>query len=295
MPKPARSHLALPKRAQKLLAAVDEWVLACECVIREADVEPKNHPRDENPELNNVTWITQAVSDAFHLWFTPGARLQLSAERMDYLEYVLNELRDATRKGDGRLANRLHHVLLSLNFNARPYWWGYVLEVDERLKSKQAPEHKIDFLSLHLKFIAQQQYEYGMMFYDRYPSAKECIGGWLMEEIAHLERTTNRYATEPESKGDFFGNGMPMKLMLNASVARLACITRALVEKGIIQNTSVSDLSQLLSKFVVTRRSENVSPQAIRLRYYDIEDATRDSVIQILKELISHVKQLGQR
>lgn len=292
MGKAKQTQHASSSRIRKLLVRLNAWKVLCNR-LGQREVQPYDLESKENTEANNVMTITEVVTQSFNNCLAPDNRIKLPPHRLVYLERVLKDLEETTRDQSGRLIDRMHNVLLQLNFNARQYCLAYIREVTERIRDKNTLEEKTDVLYLHMKTIAQLQCERGMKYYDQFPSVKEFIGSWLVEEIAYLERKAAKY-DEPQPSGDYVGSSVPMKVYLDTSVARLACITRALVERGIIQNSNVSDLSQLLSRFVITRRSENVSARAFRLRYYDIEDATRNSVIQSLKELINHIKQFGQ-
>lgn len=293
MRRTTKIHSTLNSKARGLIARLHEWTLLCSRLVKKNETGPYDvESKDER--AGDLMTITEVVSGAFNNCLSSGPRHKLASERVNYLERVLDELEVTTRERDGKLTDRLHNVLLHLNFNAREYCQAYISEVTERVRDKDTLEEKTDVLYLHMKTIAQLQCERGMRYYDLFPSVKEFIGAWLIEEIAYIERKAAKYDDEPQQSAEYVGNGMPMKVFLDTSVARLACITRALVERGIIQNSNVSDLSQLLSRFVITRRSENVSARAFRLRYYDIEDATRNSVIQSLKDLINHIKQMGQ-
>ncbi len=290
---------AASTRSRKLLARLDDWVVSCLRIVHKHGTDKeKDLPGTRDSDVSLVTSLIEIVSDSFRAWFAPGTHLKASSDTFDYLDRVLDDLTatlgHTNRLQPDRLADRLHSVLLQLNFNARPYCFLFIAQITDRLSAKNTPEQKMDVLYEYLKMVMQLQCERGMMYYDLYPNVKEFIGGWIIEEISYLERKTARLDEQPQQPlGEYFDNGMPMKILLNTSVARLACITRALVERGIIQNSNVSDLSLLLSKLVITRRSENVSARAFRLRYYDIEDSTRSAVAKTLKELARHVETMG--
>lgn len=73
------------------------------------------------------------------------------------------------------------------------------------------------------------------------------------------------------------------------SVSQFALFTKAFVESGVIQNKNVSELIRFLSKFVKTKRSGTISPESLRIKYYDVESSTKDAVKNLLHTAIGYI------
>jgi hypothetical protein len=219
-----------------------------------------------------VTQLAEVVSTAFENYFTGNPRFVLTSQQLDYFDRVMEELEHIAihmaSVDRHQLLDRIDGVLLSLNFNVRSYCLHYIDQVTLKLKTHQSIDERIETLHYYGKIIGQIRCERGLKYYDHYSGVKDFIGGWLTEEITWFERKDGHHNLVPEtSQSDYFENGSEMKILLDTSVAKLACMTRALVERGIILNCNVSDLSRIMSKFTVTRRSENVSVKSFCLRY----------------------------
>jgi hypothetical protein len=75
------------------------------------------------------------------------------------------------------------------------------------------------------------------------------------------------------------------KVKLDLSVAQLACLLRMLIESEFITNRNISALIRSVAMACETRRSEHLSPRSLRVKFYEIEDATLGTV----RDMLSHL------
>jgi hypothetical protein len=73
------------------------------------------------------------------------------------------------------------------------------------------------------------------------------------------------------------------------SVSQFAYFIKTLTETGVIQNKNVSELIRFLAKFVKTKRSENISYESFRIKYYNAEDNTKGAVRNLLHTAIGYI------
>ena len=73
------------------------------------------------------------------------------------------------------------------------------------------------------------------------------------------------------------------------SVSQFALLTRSFVESGVIQNKNIAELIRFLARFVKTKRSGTISPESLRIKYYDVETSTRDAVKNLLHTAIGYI------
>jgi hypothetical protein len=269
-------------QVRRLITRLTEWNSMCKHCLQ----------KKEAPEPAYVILITEAIVESFNAWFSNVPHYKLSVERLAYLERVLRELEGTVRSENGNLFERINDVLLNLNFNARPYCQQYISYLNQQVRAKHTPEEKSDTLYGQWKVIAQVQCERGKMYHHHYPPVKEYISNWINEEINFIERKMVHLRHEDPPFDEYLESGKTVKLLTNMSVASLACLMRALVELGIIRNGNVTELSMIISRCFVSKRSENLSARSFRMRYYDIEDATKDSVIELLKQTSRCVREL---
>lgn len=103
----------------------------------------------------------------------------------------------------------------------------------------------------------------------------------FIEAKFRLNPIANARSSEP-ALGDF-------KLTLDLSVAQLALLIKSFVETGVIQNKNISELIRFLSRFAVTKKSGSVSQESLRIKYYNVETGTKDSIRNMLHTAIGYI------
>lgn len=71
------------------------------------------------------------------------------------------------------------------------------------------------------------------------------------------------------------------------SVAQAAYLVKVFIETKLILNHNITELLKFLSRFLITKRSESISYDSLRSKYYNVELTTRESVRSILLKMIT--------
>lgn len=153
------------------------------------------------------------------------------------------------------------------------------------LAKTNSDQERLNLIALQLKEVNQVP----LSLYTPAPKGhlKTLLVEWLLNELQYLERqVTTRFAVTDSPQT---GSDANFKLTVDLSVAQLAFVTRALVESGVIQNKNTTEMMSFLSKFINTKRSGRVSPESLRIKYYDVESATKDSVRSLLHNAIGYI------
>ena len=79
------------------------------------------------------------------------------------------------------------------------------------------------------------------------------------------------------------------KFEFDMSVSQFAYFIRTFIEAGVIQNKNISELIRFLARFVKTKRSENIAYESFRMKYYNVEGTTKNSVKNILHNAIGYI------
>lgn len=79
------------------------------------------------------------------------------------------------------------------------------------------------------------------------------------------------------------------KVNFDLSVSQLAYLFKALIETGVIRNKNTSQLIRFLVKFVKTKKSESVSYDSFRMKFYNPESGTKDAVKKVLGSLLQYM------
>lgn len=178
-------------------------------------------------------------------------------------------------------------VLLYLNYNSRRYFRHVIKTITMKLDSEETSSGKLDQLRYEQKVLNQTPSDYEIAYSLKSPSLKEMVGTWILEEIRFLEGaaglTVVPHLRETEySKKDF-------KIEFDMSVSQFAFFIKSFVEIGIVQNKNLSELIRFLARFVKTKRSENISYESFRMKYYNVESSTKDVVKNTLHNAIGYI------
>lgn len=203
-------------------------------------------------------------------------------QKVIYFSRLFEELL-SLEDNNGNLDERFEELLLYLNFNSRMYFLYYTESIDRKLSTQDTNIGKLESLAFEYKKINQIQCDPNLCYNPNYPSIRDMISNWIAEEISYLERIRSLAIitenTEKIINKDF-------KIALDMSVAQFTCLIRGLMERKVILNNNLTELATFISGIVVTKRSENISEGSFRRKYYNIEDSTKNSVIEILNKTI---------
>lgn len=205
------------------------------------------------------------------------------ANEFYYLERLVDEILLVSKEMETEIDERIEDVLWQFNFNSRQYFLYYIKRISDREMKEETILGKLELLANEYKKVNQAFCERNVQYTIKYPSLQDVIGNWLSEEIAFLrtkqQLTITFSHSEKQTTQDF-------KIALDLSVAQFSCLIRGLMEKKFIRNSNLTELAGFLSNSVVTKRSENISVGSFRKKYYNVEEGTKKSVIDILNKLI---------
>lgn len=178
---------------------------------------------------------------------------------------------------------QLRQFMIYINYNHE-----YVLDnlfryVDLLVRDQSNRLDKIEALSHFLKVVNQTHPKPGVVYDETVPSVKHLLSDYVNEEIIFQSRLNAVAATEPSIQKDFF------KMKLDVSVAQVSLIVKAFVETKVIQNSNLSELLRSAASAIVTKKSENMSYDSLRAKYYNVEHSTRMSVRHIFSTIVQYI------
>ncbi|MBS1508505.1 MAG: hypothetical protein JSS79_17840 [Bacteroidetes bacterium] len=185
------------------------------------------------------------------------------------------------------MTDKLKLCLFSLNFNYRGFYIYCIDKIQNEVSSIEFEIDQVEKLSYHLKNINQMQAKPGLSYNRRLAPIKIQLSDWLLEEIQFIDKKCKLSTVSKEKDDDF--SKRDFKLEFDMSVSQFAFFTKTLVESGVIQNKNVSELIRFLSKFVKTKRSGSISHESFRIKYYNVEDSTKDAVRNTLHTAIGYI------
>lgn len=201
----------------------------------------------------------------------------------DYLQNLLPEILLVIEDVSADVNDKVEEVFWQYNFNSRPYFLYYIKRVSNKVQAEETLFGKLELLAYELKNVNQRFSERTICYTTAYSSLQDIVSNWLSEEIAF-------HRTKQQLTITFVHSEKPLnpgfKVALDLSVAQFSCLIRGMVEKKFILNTNLTELAGFLSNTVITKRSENISAGSFRKKYYNLEESTKKSVIDMLNKLI---------
>lgn len=215
--------------------------------------------------------------------------LKITYRKVNWIKELIVELLqlgEASQEGTS-LNTEVQSVLLHLNYNSAAYLKYCTNIISRELLVEETLTGKLEKLAFHYKVVNQSIVKPDFLFNLSSPSLKEQLSEWILEEIQFMERKQQLNAAFPspaeeQVKKDF-------KLVFDMSVSQFAYFIKTLTETGVIQNKNVSELIRFLSKFVKTKRSENISYESFRIKYYNAEDNTKGAVRNLFHTAIGYI------
>ena len=221
--------------------------------------------------------------------FLKESGLRITYRKVNWIKELIAELLQLSQSSqEGALLNsEIQAVLLHLNYNRTPYLKYCTDIMNRELLVAETLSDKLEKLAFYHKVVNQSIVKPDFVYDLSSPSLKERLSDWILEEILYLERKQQLSMTFPgpaedQVKKDF-------KLVFDMSVSQFAYFIKTLTETGVIQNKNISELIRFLSKFVKTKRSESISHESFRIKYYNPEENTKGAIRNLLHTAIGYI------
>lgn len=218
-----------------------------------------------------------------------GRGQAINYRTLSYTTELLNLLHEVVYSDqDGRsIDEQIRSVLLHLNYNSRAYFEYYINHLKAQISATDAVSDQLEKLAYSYKVINQTPSKQCLTYDLQSKPLKNQLSDWLLEEIQYLERKRELVSKSAFNEEAFVRK--EFKLEFDMSVAQFAYFIKAFVETGVIQNKNISELIRFLAKFVKTKRSESISYDSFRMKYYNVESNTKSSVRNLLHTAIGYI------
>jgi hypothetical protein len=177
-------------------------------------------------------------------------------------------------------------LLMHCNFNEDNFYQYLLRYINWSVSKAQSISDKVDQLAFFLKFANQEGRASRVSYNHKATPLHVQIAEWITQEIQYLKNkqqlAASTISAEEAIATDF-------KLNFDLSVSTLAYLFRALAETGVIQNKNTSELIRFLTKYVKTKRSESISYESLRIKYYSTESGTKDAVKKMLEMVLNFI------
>jgi hypothetical protein len=176
-------------------------------------------------------------------------------------------------------------VLMHCNFNSEQFYTYVLKYITSSVASTNTLTEQLDRLTYYLKFSNQELSNHAIAYHNQHTPISIQVSEWLSQEVMYLKNKQQLLPTvsaEEITPSDF-------KLNFDLPVTHLAFLFRAFIECGVIQNKNTSELIRFLSKYVKTKKSESISSESFRIKYYSVESGTKDAVKKTLQSVLNYI------
>lgn len=180
----------------------------------------------------------------------------------------------------------LKSKLISYNLNSSLFYDYLIDEIIESVRSQESIKLQLEKYYWHLKQINQIPSFTGKSLIPDQISIKEMLCCWITEEINYLERSIllTQIPGNPNQQMAY------SRFITTLSVPQLAYLARLFVETDIIKAVpSHQELFRSIAGTLQTMKSESLSVESIKNKFYTIEDSTRQHVKSLIIKLLNEI------
>jgi hypothetical protein len=166
-------------------------------------------------------------------------------------------------------------------------FYNYLLRyIQWSVNKLSSVNEKLDELAFYLKFANQEASLNNFAFDHNNAPINVQLADWIAQEAQYLK---HKQQLMPITISAEDAVASEFKLNFDLSVSTLAYLFRAFIEAGVIQNKNISELIRFLIKYVKTKRSESISYESFRIKYYSVENGTKDTVKKTLQSVLNFI------
>jgi hypothetical protein len=202
-----------------------------------------------------------------------------------YLKFLRAHLTNLKIERDTETID-LIRILMHCNFNEESFYHYLLRYVQWAVNKASTINEKLDELAFYLKFSNQEVSVSSLSLNHLSAPINIQIAEWISQEVQYLK---HKQQLTPITVNAEDAVTSEFKLNFDLSVSTLAYLFRAFIEAGVIQNKNASELIRFLAKYVKTKRSETISFESFRIKYYSVENGTKDAVKKTLQSVLNFI------
>lgn len=192
--------------------------------------------------------------------------------------------------------SQLDKLLIYLNFNSKAYIKLLIASLKEKADESANTMEKLSKLQFYQKAFKQIHPKPKTILNPHYYSLNLIINNWFKQEIGYLKETiymgSEHWSVKTPGKlGKEQSSKARQKIKCELSSDQIALILKAADESKLLVASSLSEVFKTIVPFLSTPKKEELSPNAMRVRTYNIEDRDKEIAIESLQLLITKIKQ----
>lgn len=238
--------------------------------------------------LKNVdAKLIELMLHALHRVTDTGSSNNISYRRLLYAKELQKELVAVAENSEESTINEdLRALVYYLNYNATKTIVYHAYLIGRSLKDADSVAERIERLSFLRKEINQAQCRPGVAYNHKVPSLKTLLNNYITEEIDYLGQIqqVNSIPLIANTKATTV-----FKIKMEVSVSQVAYLVKVFLAAALVQNSNLTELLKVCAKYIATKKSETVSYDSLRAKFYNVETSTKESVKELLKSMIRFI------
>ena len=232
--------------------------------------------------------LIQLMNDPFYKFIKADNRKPITYRDLLYLKTLQKEFSEFFLPGKKTVnTDTTLGLLLYLNFNSYDFFTYYLQIMSKDVNEADSIGHQIEKLAWWLKTISQVQTKPEVAYKVNDQSAKEQLLSWIYDETAFLEKKKQLTLVFPSPGNNI--NNPSIKITTTLSVKQLALMMRLLFDNGIVKHENQTQLLTKVAEWIKTDKRENISPGNLRVKYYDIDQPTKNIIKDYLIQMINQL------
>jgi hypothetical protein len=208
----------------------------------------------------------------------------VSLKSLIYFKLLLTNLKELI---DKNLFNEdvISKCLFQINLNSTGFFYYLSSKIMSEINAISDKAGKIERLNYFLKVYKQEQITEEASYTEN-ANIKKQITAWLKEEIKFISyRIYNDI--NPDLITAYLDDIVEEKLEINLSVNQIAYFLKLGVEAKIITNNNKEEVFRIISKFVSSKKSQNISSISLNRKFYETDNNTVNAVKEHLIKMIN--------
>ncbi len=216
-------------------------------------------------------------------------KVHCTIDRANYLKAFWESWPDYFLFHEEHTEDNFISFLISQNFNS-PSFYGYVLEcITKETNNADDPLLQKQLLEKCLKKYCTGPKRIDLCHTPSMTNVFDMLERWLLVEIKKCKKKQRSY--DPRQTTLVVDQANVHKIEISLSVSQLACLFRIMNQTDIITNEVHREMLETVSKTFKTKKTENIALESLYNKFFNIEAGTKDSMKQVLKQLLRELDQ----
>ena len=204
-------------------------------------------------------------------------KVKFTFRSLHYFGCIIHQLSSLDYHSDNA-ENLMVSMLIRANFNNLSFFVYYQGIIKNAFGDFRNTHERLNYLVQQKAEVISSPEVKNIAYDPSWPSIKNMIGNWLMEEILITEKSLNKGSEVAVSK-----------IPLEMSVAHLSCLIRLLYEESVFATQNLQFIFKCFAGHYQSKRQTVISPRSLSKEFYSIDQHTAARVRDLLQRMVQRI------